>query len=165
MKIKELHRDDVKVFLELTDQVEREAAYMLMEPGERKSGHQLEKVKAFINDPHSTILIAEAENQWIGYALAFGGKANRNQHTISIVLGVIQDFQGKGAGSSLLNSLEEWARERGIHRIELTTVVKNTAAVHLYKKNGYEIEGCKRDSLKMNNTYVDEYYMAKLLWG
>ena len=31
------------------------------------------------------------------------------------------------------------------------------------KKMGFEIEGTKRDSLRVDGVYVDEYYMAKLL--
>jgi RimJ/RimL family protein N-acetyltransferase len=41
--------------------------------------------------------------------------------------------------------------------------VYNEAALALYRKMGFEIEGKKRHSLLINNTYVDEYWMAKLL--
>lgn len=41
----------------------------------------------------------------------------------------------------------------------------NLAGIALYKKMGFEIEGRKRHSLRVNGAYVDEYYMSKLLDG
>ena len=54
-------------------------------------------------------------------------------------------------------------RQRGLHRLELTVMVHNTAAVGLYHKLGFGIEGTRKDSLLVNGAYVDEYAMAKLL--
>ncbi|WP_277674608.1 GNAT family N-acetyltransferase, partial [Piscibacillus halophilus] len=59
--------------------------------------------------------------------------------------------------------MEEWAIKVQLHRLELTVIVENKAAVNLYKKMGFEIEGVKKDSLKLGERYVDEYYMAKLI--
>jgi len=39
----------------------------------------------------------------------------------------------------------------------------NARAIRLYKRMGFAIEGTKRQALLVNGTYVDEYYMAKLL--
>jgi len=38
----------------------------------------------------------------------------------------------------------------------------NTIARHLYEKNGFIIEGVKKNAMLVNKEYVDEYYMAKL---
>ncbi|WP_407927862.1 GNAT family N-acetyltransferase [Gracilibacillus suaedae] len=48
-------------------------------------------------------------------------------------------------------------------RMELTVAASNRSAVALYKKIGFEIEGTKRKALLVENEYLDEYYMAKLL--
>ena len=42
-------------------------------------------------------------------------------------------------------------------------MVDNHAGIALYKKMGFEIEGVKKDSLLINDQYVDEYYMSKIL--
>ncbi|WP_309247700.1 GNAT family N-acetyltransferase [Priestia flexa] len=63
----------------------------------------------------------------------------------------------------LFQQLEEWAKEQQIHRLELTVVVENVIAIHLYKKIGFQIEGTKKHSLRINGQYVDEYIMSKLL--
>ncbi|WP_342768304.1 hypothetical protein [Falsibacillus pallidus] len=45
----------------------------------------------------------------------------------------------------------------------MTVVSENGRAVALYKKIGFEIEGTKKDSLLIDGTFVNEYYMGKLL--
>ena len=56
-----------------------------------------------------------------------------------------------------------WATEQGLSRVELTVLCHNTAAIALYQKYGFEIEGTKRHSLLIDRTYMDEYYMGLLL--
>lgn len=63
----------------------------------------------------------------------------------------------------LLNSeLDKWARENNLTRLELTFVSSNIVAKHLYEKNGFEIEGTRKNAMIIDGKYVDEYYMAKL---
>jgi RimJ/RimL family protein N-acetyltransferase len=82
---------------------------------------------------------------------------------VYIVVGVLQAYSGQGIGTRLFREVEKWAREQELHRLELTVMTHNERAIHLYKKMGFEIEGTKRDSICVDGTYVDEYYMAKLL--
>jgi len=44
-----------------------------------------------------------------------------------------------------------------------TVMCINDAAKHLYEKNGFAVEGIKKNSMIVDGTYADEYYMAKLL--
>lgn len=63
----------------------------------------------------------------------------------------------------LLNSeLDKWTRENNLTRLELTVVSSNIVAKHLYEKNGFEIEGTRKNAMIIDGKYVDEYYMAKL---
>lgn len=50
----------------------------------------------------------------------------------------------------------------GIVRLELSVMTHNQAALALYIKNGFEIEGTKRKSLIIDGEWVDEYYMSKI---
>jgi GNAT superfamily N-acetyltransferase len=47
------------------------------------------------------------------------------------------DFQRQGYGQRILTALEKRAKELGYTTIQLDTLVKQTAARHLYEKNGY----------------------------
>ncbi len=53
---------------------------------------------------------------------------------------VHKDFRGKrfGAGQKLLNTLLDWARQKGITEIFLGTTEKFIAAQRFYEKNGFE---------------------------
>jgi RimJ/RimL family protein N-acetyltransferase len=99
----------------------------------------------------------------VGYIGARGGAYRRNRHSAHLVIGILQAFTGQGIGARLFAALEDWAHERGLHRLELTVMVHNTAAIRLYRELGFVIEGTRKDSLLVNGAYVNEYAMAKLL--
>jgi GNAT superfamily N-acetyltransferase len=48
-------------------------------------------------------------------------------------------FRGKGIASEILKELEKWARELGYKRCVLETGKKQTEAIQLYPKNGYQV--------------------------
>jgi putative acetyltransferase len=50
----------------------------------------------------------------------------------------------------------------GVRRIELEVWTDNTAAIHLYEKFGFEIEGTGRQFARRAGELVDAYYMARV---
>lgn len=74
-----------------------------------------------------------------------------------LVIGVLQEYTGQGVGTGLFRAIEDWAKRIGIHRLELSVMIHNTAAVALYRKMGFEVEGTARDTLFVDGRYVDEY--------
>jgi putative acetyltransferase len=71
--------------------------------------------------------------------------------------------QGQGVGTALMAALCEYAdRWLGTLRIELTVYTDNEAAVKLYRKFGFEIEGTLRGYAMRDGEYVDAYTMARL---
>lgn len=58
---------------------------------------------------------------------------------------------------ALVNLAFNWL---GLRRIELTVFTDNTAAVHLYEKFGFAIEGTARRYGLRNGEFVDAYHMA-----
>jgi len=80
------------------------------------------------------------------------------------VIGVLQEYAGQGVvGTGLSRAMEDWAKRVGIHRLELSVMTHNIAAVALYRKMGFEIGGTARDTLFVDGRYVDEYMMPKLI--
>lgn len=165
MSVREIYISDAENLVRLIRQVEQESDYMLMEPEERKITPEQQKIRIenMKKSESSTIFVAEKENDLIGYLFAIGGTARRKRHSAYIVIGVLKEYRGQGIGTKLFAKLEEWAKERGIHRLELTTVTRNEPGVALYKKMGFEIEGTKKESLYIDGEFIDEYYMVKLL--
>ena len=92
-----------------------------------------------------------------------GNAAKRAAHRASIDLGLQKDAQGKGIAKSLLQKAEEWSKEKGITRLELTVVEENEPARKLYEKAGFESEGIRKKSMMINDEPHNEIYLAKFL--
>jgi RimJ/RimL family protein N-acetyltransferase len=164
--IREIREGDAEKFLALCHQLDQETQFMLLEPGERviTVEKQRKRIKGILSRDNQTILVAEDQGgQLVGHLTAFGGIYNRNRHTVDLVIGILQGFTGQGIGTQMFTQVEEWARTHAIHRLELTVMVHNERALKLYQKIGFEIEGLKKHHLRVNDKYVDEYEMAKLL--
>jgi len=164
MIIRHVQINDANQLVQLIAEVERTSETMLYEAGERiLSAEQLKKrIESFGSDA-STILVAEIDGSLVGYLMVIAGTANRNKHSAYIVIGISEASRGQGVGKALFTSLNEWAIENNLRRLELTVMSNNTAAIVLYEKSGFIKEGVKKDSLFVNGQYVDEYYMAKLM--
>lgn len=71
--------------------------------------------------------------------------------------------QGKGAGDFAVKEMLKHAfNNLNLHRIELTVLVTNKRAQHLYEKNGFEKEGTLRKVYYKNGEFVDAYMYAIL---
>lgn len=164
MLIRAAESDDAKQLVHLIKQVEN-SNFMLFEPGERETtvDQQRKRIESMREEETSTILVAEDNGELVGYLFAMGGNPVRVKHAVYLAIGVAESARGKGVGTRLFARLEEWAKERAIHRLELTVMIHNKAGIALYEKMGFEIEGTKRHSLFIAGKYVDEYYMSKLL--
>ncbi len=165
MIIRPIREDDAEDFLALCRQLDRETAFMLLEPDERNTTveQQRERILSILVTDNQMIFVAEHEGQLVGYLAGFGGNYRRNRDNVHIVIGILQTFTGQGIGRRLFETVEAWARERGLHRLELTVMAHNERGKALYAKMGFEVEGVKRESLCVNGAWVDEICMAKLL--
>ncbi|BBB67715.1 acetyltransferase [Undibacterium sp. YM2] len=114
-------------------------------------------------DPKDTRLVAIYDGVVVGSASLHLEKAQRRQHVASLGMGVADSFTGRGIGTALLTELlnlsDNWLN---LLRLELTVFCDNTAAIHLYKKFGFEKEGTMRAYAFRNGQYVDSYAMARL---
>lgn len=164
MVIREIRESDAEAFWQMQFELDKETKYMMYEPNERtKNLNLINKIVQNAADGRDLLLVAENDNEIVGFLSAQRGAPNRIKHTAYIVVGIRKAFQGKGIGSEFFRKLDLWARQNGIKRLELTVMCRNETAVHLYKKNGFVIEGIRKNSMIVDGRYVDEYYMAKLL--
>ena len=163
--IRTICEDDAEQFLNLCKQLDEEMQFMMFESDERKTTveEQRTQLDNLLRQENQTILVAEQDNQLIGYLAASGGTFKRTRHSAYLVIGILQAFTGQGIGTQLFQFLEQWTQQQHIHRLELTVMTHNTAGITLYKKQGFAIEGTKRHSLLIHGHYVDEFYMSKLL--
>lgn len=124
---------------------------------------QAEIIRQSTNAASRVLLLAECEGAAVGFVGGTGGMVKRNRHTLQIAIGVLQRYWRRGVATRLLQALLTWARLHDFVRVELTAMKHNDAAVSLYKKFGFEVEGSRRAALNVDGHFVDEWYMAKLL--
>ncbi|WP_288679334.1 GNAT family N-acetyltransferase [uncultured Clostridium sp.] len=163
MKIRRCEINDADNMLKMLLELDKETEYMLFEADERSN--DINRVKAMINQSingDNLLLIATEDDNIIGFLSAQRGIIRKIKHTAYIVVGIREKFRGKGIGKKLFCELDLWAKENNISRLELTVMCPNSMAKQLYEKNGFEVEGTKRNSIFMNGKYIDEYYMSKI---
>ncbi|PTY80617.1 GNAT family N-acetyltransferase [Heyndrickxia sporothermodurans] len=164
MNIRVIQQTDALAFAQLCKEID-ESGFMLYEPGERVIDLEKEekRIENFLNDDRSIILVAEDDEKLIGYIVAIGGSVKRTRHSANLVLGVKENYRGRGVASRLFESLFAWAKEKRFTRLELSVIKDNVKAVNLYRKMGFIIEGEKVHSLIIDGKPVNEYYLYKLL--
>ena len=93
----------------------------------------------------SALLIARLNNEEVGYISLSEKKSPTSTWVTDLV--VSPPFRRKGIGSALLLAGEDWARKRNNRRIILEMQSKNTPAIRMAMKMGFEFSG-----------YNDHYY-------
>ncbi|MBO9168286.1 GNAT family N-acetyltransferase [Rhizobium sp. L245/93] len=81
-------------------------------------------------------------------------------HIGSLGIGIVPGYRGLGLGTRLIALALAKARERELERIELSVLHDNDAAIGLYKRMGFVIEGRRRRDWKLGNVYRDSILMA-----
>jgi ribosomal protein S18 acetylase RimI-like enzyme len=120
------HDFDSKRFIAVTPQTEAGYSAFL--------GAQLE-------EPNSTVLVAEENGQVIGYAYA--AVEGRDYMSLRGPAGVLYDIivdpehRGRGIGRRLLGATLAFLKERGAPRVVLSTADRNEPAQRLFASNGF----------------------------
>ena len=110
------------------------------------------------------MLVACVEGEVVGnLGLETSPARPRMRHVGSIGMAVQDDWQGKGVGTALMEAALDLADNwLNLTRIELRVYVDNPAAIALYKRFGFEIEGTHRRLAFRDGEYVDAYSMARV---
>jgi putative acetyltransferase len=114
--------------------------------------------------PHDYLLVATIAGEVVGnVGLHAASKSPRRRHVGSIGMAVRDDRQRRGVGTALMQSVIELAdRWLNYRRLELGVYTDNVAAIELYRKFGFVIEGTSRAYAFRDGRYVDAYMMARL---
>ncbi|NGY03527.1 GNAT family N-acetyltransferase [Solimonas terrae] len=87
----------------------------------------------------------------------------RRRHVANIGMGVKGDARRRGVGSALMAAAIDMAeRWLAIRRIELSVYTDNKAAIGLYRKFGFVVDGTFREYAFRDGTYVDVHAMSRL---
>ncbi len=115
--------------------------------------------------PDGRYMLVAAEGEEIVGALGFGAlTAPRMRHVGRLgPIAVARAAQGRGVGSALMRAAIDLADNwLNLVRLELLVIAGNDAAIGLYRRFGFEIEGTLRAFGFQAGRYVDVHTMARL---
>ncbi|HKL07297.1 MAG TPA: ribosomal protein S18-alanine N-acetyltransferase [Bacteroidales bacterium] len=92
----------------------------------------------FIHKSKSEFVVVRNPHKIIAYLIIQIRKNSRKYRIYS--LAIAPEARGTGIGEKLLEYAERLARKNNIQKITLEVSEKNVAAIHLYKKMGFQIE-------------------------
>lgn len=114
-------------------------------------------------DPQLHALVAVVGGVVVGSLTLHVQSRPRRRHAGEFGIAVHDDYQGQGVASALMDAMIDLADNWiDLRRIELTVFADNAAAVHLYQKYGFAIEGTAKDYAFRAGDYLDAYMMARL---
>ena len=91
-------------------------------------------------------------------------KKNKINHTAEIgSLYIKNSHRNLGIATKLIKFVENFAKQKNILQIYLGCNFNNKIAINLYKKLGYKIIAIRPNFAKINNEYVDDVIMLKIL--
>ena len=110
------------------------------------------------------VLVAEVDGKVVGnLGLHLAAPSPRRRHAYALGMAVHDAHQRAGVGTALMNAAidlsDNWMQ---IRRLELEVYVDNVAAVALYRKFGFEVEGTLRMHAFRDGRYVDSHVMARI---
>lgn len=128
-----------------------------------------EEMEVFLNKQASSdnqiTLLAFLNDKIAGIVNITADQRNRVRHIGDLFIVIGKRYWNNGLGSLLLEEVVEWAQASGIlRRLQLTVQTRNQAAVHLYQKHGFVIEGRQeRGAYIEEGEFIDVYLMGRLI--
>lgn len=140
---------------------EPEAVAGTMQLPYRSVEHRRQRLAQLQPDSHT--LVAEVEGRVVGLATLTQASQARRRHTGYVGMAVHDDFHGQGVGTALLEALMDLADNwLALKRVELQVYTDNAAAIRLYEKFGFVIEGTSKDYAFGSGRYLDAHHMARV---
>ncbi len=163
--IREARERDARSLKQFGERLLAETPFFHRLPAERAGS--VEEMEVVIRSmraaPCCALMNAWSGGDPVGEAILVAGQLDRIRHTGTVGIGVLQAYNGRGIARRLMHRLEQVAMEGGIVRLELTVMATNERAIAFYRRQGYQEEGRKIASVRVDGNYVDELLMAKLL--
>jgi len=115
------------------------------------------------NTENSYYLIGLIDDRIVGMVSVDTFTRPRRRHVGAIGICVHEEWQGKGIGAALMRAIIDFSDNwLNLTRLELEVFADNEAAIHLYERCGFEVEGTLRQHALRDGQYVDSKVMGRL---
>ena len=111
--------------------------------------YSLEYWKNLLEIGNLPVFVAKDDGKFVGYVMLEG--INFGVGYLGWI-GVLKEYQGKGIGSVLMQTVEEWSKNNGIHKLELET--QEPELQMFYEKHGFVLEGIRKNSWQNLDNYM-----------
>ncbi|QLE84894.1 GNAT family N-acetyltransferase [Shewanella sp. Scap07] len=112
---------------------------------------------------HFYSLVAEVEGAVVGQLGMEVFASPRRKHVANIGMAVDENHRGQQVGEALMQQAVELANDwLAITRIELEVYTDNHAAISLYQRFGFVIEGTAKAYAFRGGEFIDAHLMAKV---
>jgi RimJ/RimL family protein N-acetyltransferase len=160
VEIVPIERRHIAGFRALLDEVARERrwlAFLEAPPVDRVRRFVLGNLRA-----GAAQFIAVDGDRVVGWCDVAPKSHETLRHSGTLGMGIAHSHRGKGVGTALLATTLDAAFGRGLTRIDLVVRADNTAAIALYQRHGFELEGRLRRYLVVDGQAYDALQMARL---
>ena len=101
MLIRETHNGDGAELIKLMTKLDEETKFMMLEPGERQTTLEAQEqtIESFRASTSKVMLVAEDNEELVGFVVGIGNTANRNKHSMYCVIGIVQAAAGMSLGN------------------------------------------------------------------
>lgn len=120
-------------------------------------------IQSYLDNKNSLLLLAVHQGNIIGNINFTGLQQQIMYHTARLGMGMLANWQGIGVGSALLSNALQWAKKNSpLEIIYLEVYANNNAGLVLYRKNGFEESGKRKEIFKVDDKiYIDEIIMTQ----
>ncbi|MFK7089598.1 GNAT family N-acetyltransferase [Chromobacterium violaceum] len=157
--LQHLSDERVEDFWRVTDSVARERRYLAFLEIPQAASAEYARSQLACQAPHLLLLDGK---QVVGWCDVTPHRLPIYQHGGTLGMGLLPRYRGMGLGGWLMESTVRLAEQRGFRRLELTVHADNLNAIKLYQRQGFLLEGRKREAVCIDGRRIDVLMMARL---
>lgn len=155
---------DARRVRDLLDAVAAEPGpYVLLAPGQLDHRDWKRRIVDCRRDDVSLFVVAEVDGRPACVAGLHPDPHPGAAHVRQLGMSVAREFRRQGVGSLVMAAVMDWARDRGVVKVELGVFPQNEAAIAFYRSCGFVDEGCRRAHYARGDALLDEVVMGRFV--
>jgi len=158
--VREANEDDAAAIKNVVNDVASEKYHVVPERSREDWDEAVKEIKS----RKGLIIVAQVDGKTVGMTYLVRGKFEKNKHVGFLGISILMGFRRIGIGTAVMNYIIEWAeKQEKLEKVSLTVFSTNKAAINLYRKFGFKVEGISKKQYKIEGRYIDEITMGKFL--